>query len=136
MPELPEVETVCRGLAPLVTGRRIAKIVLRRADLRVPFPADLEQRVTARRIERVRRRAKYILLDLDSEDVLVLHLGMSGRLTVAAGPLRSPGKHDHFWLELEGGTQVTLTDPRRFGLVLLVRSREFEQHKLFAALGP
>ncbi|MBM3568542.1 MAG: bifunctional DNA-formamidopyrimidine glycosylase/DNA-(apurinic or apyrimidinic site) lyase [Alphaproteobacteria bacterium] len=136
MPELPEVETVCRGLRPLLVGRRIAACELGRHGLRIPFPKGLARDLAGCRIEAVERRAKYILMRLDSGRTLIAHLGMSGRMTVAAPPLPARGKHDHFRLVLDDGRGVTLNDPRRFGLVALAASAELNRHALFRHLGP
>ncbi|BCW91178.1 Formamidopyrimidine-DNA glycosylase [Alphaproteobacteria bacterium SO-S41] len=153
MPELPEVETVRRGLQPVLEGRRIAKAVTRRADLRVPFPPKLAERLTGRRVLALRRRAKYILMDLDGGETLIVHLGMSGRFTVYpkgsnegamlgdfhyATPEAAAGaaKHDHVLLETDEGVRIAFNDHRRFGLMLLEPTEGLEQHKLFAGLGP
>ncbi len=136
MPELPEVETIRRGLAPALEGRVVARVEARRPDLRIPLPRDLASRVAGRRIEKVARRAKFLLIELDSDDVLVVHLGMSGRLHLESGPGRAPAAHDHVALVLDDGTMVTLNDPRRFGLVTLVAKGSLSRHPLFAALGP
>src|SRR5437868_14054691 len=102
MPELPEVETVCRGLAPLFEGQRFARVTLRRRDLRIPFPKDLVARLQGRRVDRVFRRAKYIIMELDSGDAVIAHLGMSGSMTVVNGkpPL---DRHDHVIFVMESG---------------------------------
>lgn len=141
MPELPEVETVRRGLEPHLSGRRIIRVDQRRPDLRWPMPPDLVQVLTGARVGAVRRRSKYILADLDRGGSLLLHLGMSGRIRIDAGGLgrfhRDPAilpRHDHLVLETEDGTTITLNDARRFGAVDLVR--EGEQHPLLAVLGP
>ena len=111
MPELPEVETTVRGLAPVLEGRRIASIILRRPDLRRPFPPDLGQRLTGARIIGLRRRAKYGLIDTDRGDTLVFHLGMSGRWRIDPADI---GAHDHVLIETEEGGDWP-RDPRRFG---------------------
>src|SRR4030095_11991319 len=98
MPELPEVETTVRGLAPVLEGRRIASIELRRPDLRRPFPPDLRQRLTGARVIALGRRAKYGLIDTDRDDTLVFHLGMSGRWRIDPAELLP---HDHFLLEAD-----------------------------------
>jgi formamidopyrimidine-DNA glycosylase len=153
MPELPEVETVRRGLQPVLEGRRIARAVTRRADLRVPFPARLAERLTGRRVLALRRRAKYLLMDLEGGETLIVHLGMSGRFTVYpkgsnAGAMlgdfhyatpdaaAGAGKHDHVLLETDEGVRVAFNDHRRFGLMLLEPTADLDQHKLFAGLGP
>jgi formamidopyrimidine-DNA glycosylase len=134
MPELPEVETVMRGLRPALEGQTISRVTLRKAGLRTPFPADFAARLTGRRILRLTRRAKYILAELDGLETLVIHLGMSGRLTVGAGePL--PGTHDHVILAA-GDAFVTFNDPRRFGLMTLVKTAGLADDPLFAGLGP
>lgn len=138
MPELPEVETVCRGLAPVIEGRRVAAVQVRRRDLRIPVPADLADRLTGRTVRRVARRAKYLLLHLDSDDVAIAHLGMSGRLYVLqdGDAAEAPGAHDHLIVDFDGGATVRFRDPRRFGLVTLCRENDLAGHKLLAGLGP
>ncbi len=135
MPELPEVETVCRGLAAVFEGRRLARVELRRRDLRIPFPKGLAAALVGRRIIKVRRRAKYILMDLDNDQVLIAHLGMAGRMVVVkdSGP---PGRHDHVIFLTEDGTEVRFNDPRRFGLMTIAPAAELDHHKLFRHLGP
>src|SRR5690348_5307596 len=105
MPELPEVETVCRGLAAHMEGRHIARLDLNRPDLRVPMPAGLRAKVEGRRVERIVRRAKYILMHLEGGGVLILHLGMSGRMVVTAnGAASAPlDRHDHVVFAMEDG---------------------------------
>jgi formamidopyrimidine-DNA glycosylase len=135
MPELPEVETVRRGLAAKMTGRRIVQAELRRPDLRRPFPPDLEVRLLGAKIGAFDRRGKYILIELDGDGLLLLHLGMSGRITTgAAGGLALA--HDHVVLTLDDGTIVTFNDPRRFGLLDYTRRSEAVHHPLLASLGP
>jgi formamidopyrimidine-DNA glycosylase len=135
MPELPEVETVRRGLALKISGRRIVRAELRRPDLRRPFPLALAERLDGARIGALRRRGKYILIELDSDGLLLLHLGMSGRLTVSAAALPA-APHDHVVLMLDDGTVVRFNDPRRFGLVDYVKRGDEAQHPLLAGLGP
>lgn len=153
MPELPEVEIVRRGLEPVMVGHRIARVELRRADLRFPFPAGFVGRLEGRRVKAVTRRAKYILVHLDSGDVMILHLGMTGRVTVAAKgdalkgrhPARVLGdyvydtgddpKHDHVRIHMSGGAALTYNDPRRFGFMLLTTEAELAAHPLMRALG-
>ena len=150
MPELPEVETVMQGLKPVLEGRVIARVSLRRAGLRFPFPEGFAERLEGRRITHLWRRAKYILAALDSGDILLVHLGMTGRFTVfgpqgqknlgefyfetAAGEA-GEGPHDHVVLTLEGGTRVVYTDPRRFGIMDLFPEGEQASHKLLAQIG-
>ena len=136
MPELPEVETVCRGLAAALEGRRLAAVSVRRADLRRPFPPDFAARLTGRRVERVERRAKYFTLRLDDGWVLLGHLGMSGRMIIGPADDTPPGRHDHVILLTEDGQRVVFSDPRRFGLMDLVPAQTLAAHPLLAALGP
>ena len=143
MPELPEVETVRRGLAPSMEGVRIARAEVNRPDLRWPFPPDMAARLTGRRVERLRRRSKYILADLDSGETLLIHLGMSGRMLVSGDPLGqfvhdhpAPEKHDHVVLHMENGARITFNDPRRFGAMDLLETARAEDHRLLHLLGP
>lgn len=143
MPELPEVETVRRGLAPVMEGHVIARASVNRPDLRWPFPPRMAERLTGRRVQALRRRSKYILADLDSGETLLIHLGMSGRMLVSGDPLGvfvhdhpAPEKHDHVVLEMETGARITFNDPRRFGAMDLMDTATAEGHKLLAALGP
>ena len=136
MPELPEVETIARGLAQSLEGHRIAAVRQNRADLRIPFPDDLVGRLTGRRVTHLGRRAKYLLLTLDDGQVLIIHLGMSGRFMIRHDPAASLLPHDHLVLTTENGTQYALNDPRRFGLVALAEGRSLDDHKLFQGLGP
>ncbi len=133
MPELPEVETTVRGLMPALEGRRLTRVETRRADLRRPFPSDLRQRMTGARIIGFGRRAKYGLLETDRDDVMIFHLGMSGRWRIDPGEI---GTHDHLILETDEGRTLALCDPRRFGSVDLVRKDDLEEFPAFKALGP
>ena len=136
MPELPEVETIARGLSATLTGQRIAAVRQTRADLRVPFPPKLAERLTGRRVAHIGRRAKYLLVSLDDGHILVIHLGMSGRFMIrhhAALPLQ---RHDHLVLSTADGTDYVLNDARRFGLVALVGEDEMGTHPMFRELGP
>jgi formamidopyrimidine-DNA glycosylase len=135
MPELPEVETVCRGLAGVVEGHRFTRVLVRRKDLRIPFPPRFAESLTGRRVEKIRRRAKYILMDLDDGQVLIVHLGMSGRMVVDASGT-PPAKHDHVIFTTDDKVEIRFNDPRRFGLMTLVTRAELETHKLFRHLGP
>ncbi len=140
MPELPEVETVKNGLAPIVEGRRLFRVIQRRDKLRIPLPENFAERLQGRRVERIGRRAKYLLFHLDGPDILICHLGMSGRMTVtAAGDRGAPdifGKHDHIILETDAHDLVTYNDPRRFGLMTLCPADGLDQHRLFCHMGP
>ncbi len=135
MPELPEVETTCRGLAGVFEGRRLSKVDVRRADLRIPFPEGLAESLTGRLIERVSRRAKYICLHLDDGHVALAHLGMSGRMTITT-PATPPGRHDHVVFDTDEGTRVLFCDPRRFGLLTLTTEDELPYHRLLCRMGP
>jgi formamidopyrimidine-DNA glycosylase len=150
VPELPEVETVKRGLQPTVQGRMFTYVETRRGDLRSPFPEDFENRLTGRRVLRLWRRAKYIMADLEGGETLVIHLGMSGRISVYSkgngrglgGFHLSPvsgeigrGKHDHVVFDTDAPARIVFTDQRRFGLMTLVKTQSLESHVLFTALG-
>lgn len=135
MPELPEVETVRRGLASRMTGRRILRAELRRPDLRRPFPPDLARRLGGARIGALGRRGKYILIELDADGLLLLHLGMSGRVTAGSAALPD-APHDHVVLTLDDGTVIRFNDPRRFGLIDYLKRNESTSHPLLAGLGP
>ncbi len=136
MPELPEVETVRRGLAPVLEGRRFTRVVARRADMRRPLPADLSGRLQGRRVQAVDRRAKYLLFRLDDGMVLIVHLGMSGRIRIHQGDPPPPGRHDHVIFETEDGVSIYFNDARRFGLMALASGNELPGHPLLAGLGP
>lgn len=146
MPELPEVETVRRGLAPVVTGRRIAAVELRRPDLRFPFPERFAERLVGQRIDRLERRAKYLIAELSGGEDLVMHLGMTGRFTILEkGRTDTPGEyvnsvgadpvHDHVVFKLTGGARIVYNDPRRFGFMVMMPHAERSEHPLFRALG-
>ena len=136
MPELPEVETVRRGLAPYLEGRSLARVDVRRADLRIPVPRDFAGRATNRRVERLWRRGKYLLMELDDGATIIAHLGMSGRLVLAGNGVNGQGRHDHVSFETEDGTHIVFNDPRRFGLITLAGPGDLENHPLLAAMGP
>ena len=133
MPELPEVETTVRGLAPVLEGRRIAAIELRRDDLRRAFPPDLRQRLTGARVIRLGRRAKYGLIETDRGDTLVFHLGMSGSWRVDPAETAT---HDHVTIETDEGRRVSLNDPRRFGSLDLVPTDSLDRSEPFSKMGP
>jgi formamidopyrimidine-DNA glycosylase len=141
MPELPEVETVRRGLIPVLEGRRIVRAEVRRAGLRIPFPDDLGPWLTGRRVRSIKRRAKYMVMAFDGTDeVLVIHLGMSGRMVIVgaggANRAQEPGPHDHVVIDTDGGTRVFFNDARRFGLMTRAPAAALDGHPLFAGLGP
>tara|TARA_B110000977_G_scaffold201094_1_gene294108 strand:- start:1223 stop:2074 length:852 start_codon:yes stop_codon:yes gene_type:complete len=143
MPELPEVETVRRGLAPVMEGVVIARADVNRPDLRWPFPAQMAERITGQRVERLRRRSKYVLADLSSGETLLIHLGMSGRMLISGDPLGqfvhehpAAEKHDHVVFHMENGARITFNDPRRFGAMDLMETAREAEHKLLAVLGP
>lgn len=143
MPELPEVETVRRGLAPVMEGVVITRADVNRPDLRWPFPDNMAKRLTGQRVERLRRRSKYILADLSSGETLLVHLGMSGRMLVSGDPLGNfvhdhpaAEKHDHVVFHMENGARITFNDPRRFGAMDLMPTATAQEHKLLAVLGP
>ena len=133
MPELPEVETTVRGLAPVLVGRRIASIELRRPDLRRPFPADLRQRLTGAQVTGLGRRAKYGLIHTDRGDTFVFHLGMSGSWRVDPSEI---GTHDHVLIETDEGRWLALNDPRRFGSIDLVPTDQLDHRNPFDRMGP
>lgn len=150
MPELPEVETVRLGLAPALEGHRIIRALVRRNDLRTPFPPRFAERLTGRKITRLTRRAKYLLAELDGGETLVIHLGMSGRISVyaegrsrqlgnyvyqAAPPGAGEGKHDHVVLESDAPARIVFTDHRRFGLMTLLPTKTVAEDKLFKDVG-
>lgn len=143
MPELPEVETVRRGLAPVMEGAVIVRADVNRPDLRWPFPPGMEKRLTGQKVVGLRRRSKYILVDLDSGESLLIHLGMSGRMLISGDPLGrfahdhpAPEKHDHVVFHMDNGARITFNDPRRFGAMDLLPTIGAETHKLLASLGP
>ena len=135
MPELPEVETVRRGLALCMTGRQIVRAELRRPDLRRPFPPLLAERLEGALIGELSRRGKYLLVELDDNATLLLHLGMSGRITAGAAAI-APEPHDHVILTLDDGTVVRFNDPRRFGLIDYLPRGTEGAHPLLAGMGP
>lgn len=135
MPELPEVETVVRGLRPHLVGRIFAGVEQRRADLREKLPKQFVQRLQGRRIAAVERRAKYILIYLDDGNMLVVHLGMTGQFVLGDKP-NTVGVHEHVAFTLDDGRSLRFTDPRRFGLMDIVPVRELGTHKRFRGIGP
>ncbi|WP_134078901.1 bifunctional DNA-formamidopyrimidine glycosylase/DNA-(apurinic or apyrimidinic site) lyase [Rhodovulum visakhapatnamense] len=143
MPELPEVETVRRGLVPVLEGRTILATHLNRPDLRWPLPERMAERLTGARVLRLGRRSKYLLAELSTGETLIVHLGMSGRILVSGVTLGhfvhdhpAPQKHDHVVFEIEGGARITFNDPRRFGAMDLTATTALDCHRLLAGLGP
>ncbi|WP_039018636.1 bifunctional DNA-formamidopyrimidine glycosylase/DNA-(apurinic or apyrimidinic site) lyase [Halocynthiibacter namhaensis] len=143
MPELPEVETVRRGLLPAMEGEMIEQAEVRREGLRWPFPDNMADRLTGAGVKALRRRSKYILADLDTDETLIIHLGMSGRMQVSGVKIggfyhdhQPEQKHDHVVLHMSGGGRVTFNDARRFGAMDLAPSDAVDQHKMLVGLGP
>jgi formamidopyrimidine-DNA glycosylase len=146
MPELPEVETVRRGLAPVMEGARLSKVEARRGDLRWPLPKDFVKRIEGHTVSGLGRRAKYLLADLSSGEVLLMHLGMSGSFHVLNGGDAMPGgyyhergklaAHDHIVFHMSNGATITFNDPRRFGCMKLVARDRLDEEPLLRALGP
>ncbi len=160
MPELPEVETVRRGLAPVMEGARFVKVEARRPDLRRPLPENFSARLEGQTVTALRRRAKYLLADLTSGEVLMMHLGMSGSFRVSRGervarqrdakgagaragtlgafhhPRSEAQAHDHVVFHMSNGVRIAFNDPRRFGLMLLVPAPTLAAHPLMKAIGP
>lgn len=143
MPELPEVETVRRGLEPVLVGHRLAHVLQRRADLRWPLPERFAERLTGRRIEGLGRRSKYILAALDGGETWLLHLGMSGRVLVEGRMIGAfhhatpePGPHDHVILTTDAGARIVYNDARRFGAMDLWPTADLAAHPWLARLGP
>jgi formamidopyrimidine-DNA glycosylase len=146
MPELPEVETVRRGLAPVMEGATFAKVDQRRPDLRFPFPKDFAKRLKGRKVEHLGRRAKYLLAQLDDGEVLAMHLGMSGRFVIEKGKetivpgefvheAPSGAKHEHVVFTMSNGAVIRYSDARRFGYMTLIDPGGLEAHPLFKGLG-
>jgi formamidopyrimidine-DNA glycosylase len=146
MPELPEVETVRRGLQPAMEGSRIAKMEVRRKDLRFPFQRDFAARLTGQTVTGLGRRAKYLLADLTSGDVLLMHLGMSGSFRVIKDKEKTPGTfhhprtedraHDHVVFHMSSGASVVFNDPRRFGYMKIIARQALDEEPLLRGLGP
>lgn len=146
MPELPEVETVRRGLLPALEGRRLTRVTARRPDLRFPLPDGFVQRLTGATVERLDRRAKYLLARLDRDQTLVMHLGMTGRFEIEGADRSKPGvfrqaastedKHAHVVFETDAGGRITYFDARRFGFMGLVDTEGLDRHPWFRSMGP
>ena len=146
MPELPEVETVVQGLLPAISGRLIDNVIINRPNLRWPFPLDMKERLEGNVVLNVRRRAKYVLVDLSGGETMIMHLGMSGRVLIhKLGYEKSEKnmyfnkpsveKHDHVVFDFGDKTRVVYNDPRRFGAIDLCRSVELNKHKMMSNLG-
>ena len=142
MPELPEVETVRRGLEPVLVGNAFARVEQRRPDLRFPLPKRFGERLEGRKVEALDRRAKYLLARLDDGEVLVMHLGMTGRFAIdhagaagAAHHKRTTPKHEHIVFHLGDGTAIRYSDTRRFGVMDLIPAATLDSHTLFKGLG-
>jgi len=146
MPELPEVETVVKGLAKKIKGKLIENALINRPDLRWPFPKGMKTRLEGKIILNIKRRSKYILINLSSNETMVMHLGMSGRVLIKNGEkvFRDPNfywnkenfdKHDHVILTMKDGTTVVYNDPRRFGFIDLCDSDEIQNHRMLKTLG-
>ncbi len=146
MPELPEVETVRRGLEPVLVGARLARVEARRPDLRFALPDGFVQRLTGARVDRLTRRGKYILAHLDREEILAMHLGMTGRFEIegpsqqasavrSAAPRADP-RHAHILFETDAGDRITFFDPRRFGSMDLIAADRIGEQPPFSRMGP
>jgi formamidopyrimidine-DNA glycosylase len=135
MPELPEVETVRRGLEPILVGNAFARVEQRRPDLRFPLPKRFGERLSGRTVEALDRRAKYLLAKLDDGEVLVMHLGMTGRFSINGAVKTPPPKHEHIVFHLGDGTRLRYSDARRFGYMDLIPTKSLDSHALFKGLG-
>ncbi|HXG79154.1 MAG TPA: bifunctional DNA-formamidopyrimidine glycosylase/DNA-(apurinic or apyrimidinic site) lyase [Methyloceanibacter sp.] len=135
MPELPEVETVRRGLEPILVGNAFARVEQRRKDLRFPLPERFGERLSGRKVKALDRRAKYLLARLDDGEVLIMHLGMTGRFSVNGTTTTPPPKHEHVVFHLGDGTRIRYSDARRFGYMDLIPAKNLDSHALFKGLG-
>ncbi len=135
MPELPEVETICRGVRPLIAGRSFSRARVRRGDLRRKVPADFCDRLEGNCVQAVQRRGKYMLVSLSGGETLITHFGMSGRLMIRPSWPETPDRHDHIFMQIESGETLVFHDPRRFGLMTLASSGGLDTHPLLASLG-
>ena len=136
MPELPEVETVMRGLEPVLKGESFTKVIQRRPNLRFPIPENFPERLEGQTVLNLKRRAKYILIDLSSNESMLIHLGMSGRMTISKDKSSDFEKHDHLVFETSSGHQIRYHDPRRFGFVDLFSTDDASHHPRLKDLGP
>jgi formamidopyrimidine-DNA glycosylase len=143
MPELPEVETVCRGMRSSMMGKIISSVKIRRDGLRWPFPKQMGDRITGRTVFHITRRAKYILVNLDSDETIIIHLGMSGRILINDSNAvvfvidqEVYGKHDHVTFYMNDGVTITFNDARRFGVMDLILTKDLHNHRLLKKIGP
>ncbi|MBT5185379.1 MAG: bifunctional DNA-formamidopyrimidine glycosylase/DNA-(apurinic or apyrimidinic site) lyase [Kordiimonadaceae bacterium] len=131
MPELPEVETTRRGLVPVLEGQKIGKVIKRRDKIRIPIPEDFVKRIEGQYVRHIKRRAKYLQIFLQSDDVIICHLGMSGKFIIKHKDNEPFGKHDHVIFETTKGDLAIYNDPRRFGVMTICHEDELDNHKLF-----
>jgi len=136
MPELPEVETICRGLRPKIEGRKLIRVIQRRTDLRFPLPENFAARLEGCVVKWIERRAKYMLFHLDAGWTLMVHLGMSGKMTIIESNSIPATKHDHIEFITEDGCTVRFNDARRFGFMDLIETNEVAVHPMLRDLGP
>lgn len=136
VPELPEVETVRLGMLPALEGEVINDVIVRRRDLRTPVPDDFEERVRGQRVQGLSRRSKYVLVELESREIIIIHLGMSGRIRIEEGNAGEPDKHDHVEFITSSRKCIRFGDPRRFGFVDLIEAGKLEEYPSIAKLGP
>jgi formamidopyrimidine-DNA glycosylase len=136
VPELPEVEAVRRALQPAMEGARFEQVLVRRRDLRVRFPRQFAARLERQTVRALARRGKYLLAELSSGEVLVMHLGMSGSFRVESGPGGARRAHDHVVFRTSAGATITFNDPRRFGAMLIVSAGALQRHRTLGGLGP
>lgn len=135
MPELPEVETVCQGISPTLIKHKIAKVVVRRKDLRFPIPENFIPAIEDKIVQAVSRRAKYILITFSDSTILMIHLGMSGKVLVYPKKRAQHEKHDHVSFYLDNGTELAFNDPRRFGFMDITTTHDLDTHKAITHLG-
>ena len=136
MPELPEVETVRLGLEKVLVGHRLSEVKIMRPNLRFPFPDGFQDALKNKRVERLNRRGKYLLVELDSLMTLVAHLGMSGRFKIFPSNPPDIERHDHVLFEIEGGANVRFNDPRRFGFMDLLETNKLKDSDILKNMGP
>jgi formamidopyrimidine-DNA glycosylase len=137
VPELPEVETVKRGLSPVFEGKTLVEAKAFRKDIRFPIPENLERALVGKKIRSVKRRAKYILIEIEDGPIIILHLGMSGRIFISPSPPHPRLlKHDHIVFETSSGARVAFNDARRFGFLVFANVSDIEEHKFFKDMGP